>query len=77
MSREDAVDTKTAPRAGRAKATEWRQGSEPLRPASEMVHYEHADDLPSEYQADNFGRLATLARRYMSAEDQGRIDSSL
>ena len=74
MSKEDAMDTKTTPHGARGKAGEWRQGPEPLRPASEMVHYKHADDLPSEYQADNFDRLATLARRYMSAEDQDRIE---
>ena len=47
------------------KATEWKQGSEPLRPSAEMVHYAHADDLPTEFMADNFDKLANLVGRYM------------
>ena len=58
----------------RAKATEWKQDSEPLRPSSEMVHYACADDLPGAYQADNFDKLAALARKYMSEEDQARVE---
>ena len=51
------------------KATEWKQGSEPLRPSAEMVHYAHADDLPTEFMADNFDKLANLVGRYMGKED--------
>lgn len=67
------MDKQTAaPR--QAKAMEWRQGSEPLRPTAEMVHYTHADDLPAEFMADNFDKLASLVRKYMGEEDCGLVE---
>ena len=62
--------------ANRSKAMEWKQGSEALRPSSEMVHYAHADDLPSEFQADNFDRLASLSAKYMGREDCDRVEQA-
>lgn len=53
----------------RVKSQEWKQGTESLRPDDEMVMYKHADDLPAEYQADNFDKLLELVRTYMSAND--------
>ena len=41
---------------------EYKAGAESLRPSAEMVHYAHADDLPTEFQADNYDRLASLVR---------------
>ena len=55
--------------ARQSKAAEWKQGSEPLRPSAEMVHYAHADDLPAEFMADNFDKLAGLVKRYMGEDD--------
>ncbi len=34
-----------------------------------MVHYAHADDLPAEFMADNYDKLAHLVRKYMGKED--------
>ena len=61
-------------RADRAPEGDWKQGDTPLRPRAEMVHYACADDLPPEYQADNFDKLAGLARRYMSEKDRDRVE---
>lgn len=61
---------------GRSKAAEWKQGNESLRPSSEMVHYAHADDLPPEFQADNYDRLASLSAKYMGSEDCERIEQA-
>ena len=58
--------------AATAKA-QAAQGA-PLTPRAQMVHYACADDLPSEYQADNFDKLAALCRKYMSAEDGARVE---
>ena len=58
----------------KAKAMEWRKGSETLRPTAEMVHYAHADDLPAEFMADNFDKLAELVRRYMGEDDCALIE---
>ena len=60
---------KASAESKRPKAMEWKQGSEPLRPSDEMVHYAHADDLPTEFMADNFDKLANLVGRYMGKED--------
>ena len=60
---------KASAESKRPKAMEWKQGSEPLRPSAEMVHYAHADDLPTEFMADNFDKLANLVGRYMGKED--------
>ena len=60
---------KASAESKRPKAMEWKQGSEPLLPSDEMVHYAHADDLPTEFMADNFDRLDNLVRKYMSEQD--------
>ena len=40
-----------------------------LVPASQMVHYRAAADLPPEISADNWMRLASLCQRYMGPDD--------
>ena len=68
------MDKNAAPVDKKAKAMEWKKGSEPLRPTAEMVHYAHADDLPTEFMADNFDKLAELVRKYMGEDDCALIE---
>ncbi len=41
-----------------------------------MVHYAHADDLPTEFQADNYDRLASLVRKYMGEQDCALVEQA-
>lgn len=68
-TRADMLDLERIP-----KAQEWKQGSEPLRPSDEMVHYPSADALPAEYQADNFDKLLDLVEKYMGEHDRGLVE---
>ena len=66
----DAPSARTDRQAG----GDWKQGDTPLTPSAEMVHYACADDLPPEYQADNYDKLFSHCRKYMSAEDCDRVE---
>lgn len=70
--RDRQSETPTAERP--PKAQEWKQGSEPLLPSDEMVHYASADDLPFEYQADNFDKLLNLVEKYMGERDRELVE---
>ena len=61
--------------AGKASSpAEKGQIASTLMPTSEMVHYRHADDLPQEISADNWGRLASLCRKYMGDADAEKAE---
>lgn len=61
--------------AGKASSpAEKGQMASTLMPTSEMVHYRHADDLPQEISADNWGRLASLCRKYMGDADAEKAE---
>ena len=61
--------------AGKASSpAEKGQIASTLMPTSEMVHYRHADDLPQEISADNWGRLASLCRKYMGDADADKAE---
>lgn len=49
-----------------------QQGS--LQPTSKLVHYIHADDLPYAIMADNYDKLASLARKYMGEDDRAKVE---
>ena len=68
------MDKQTANGTRSDKSAEWKSASDQLRPSDEMVHYAHADDLPSEFQADSFDRLASLAGKYMGEEDRDLVE---
>ncbi|MDO4437767.1 MAG: bifunctional (p)ppGpp synthetase/guanosine-3',5'-bis(diphosphate) 3'-pyrophosphohydrolase [Coriobacteriaceae bacterium] len=68
------MDKHSAANDKKTKALEWKKDSKPLRPTAEMVHYAHADDLPSEFMADNFDKLADLVRTYMGEDDCSLIE---
>ena len=61
--------------AGKASSpAEKGQIASTLMPTSEMVHYRHADDLPQEISADNWGHLASLCRKYMGDADAEKAE---
>ena len=70
----DTARTSRPKPPARPAGGDWKQGDTPLRPSSEMVHYAHAADLPPEFQADGYDKLAALCRRYMDADDCGRME---
>ena len=70
------MDKQTATGTHPDKAMEYKAGAESLRPSAEMVHYAHADDLPTEFQADSYDRLASLVRKYMGEQDCALVEQA-
>ncbi|TXF39036.1 bifunctional (p)ppGpp synthetase/guanosine-3',5'-bis(diphosphate) 3'-pyrophosphohydrolase [Collinsella sp. BA40] len=64
------MDTSAQRTSGKGSGqTDKGQAASALTPTDEMVHYRSADDLPFEIAADNWGRLASLCRKYMGDDD--------